>query len=91
MRNGHCSMLPRRSSSASYLSLGNIPVLIDLFHSNMINASSDPAGAFADLINSHEFLELGADALISAAPRTDSYSCASPSLPLSLSLSSHLD
>lgn len=49
-----------------------------MIFSNMLNASTNTANAFADLINGYEFLELASDAIIAAAPRTDSYGCMSP-------------
>jgi hypothetical protein len=45
--------------------------------SNIINASADPAETLRELIVSYNFLQLGADAMIAAAPRTDSYNCTS--------------
>ncbi|KAF8311105.1 hypothetical protein DL93DRAFT_2083831 [Clavulina sp. PMI_390] len=46
------------------------------FLNNIINASSDVSQAFADLIKEHDFLELASEALLAAAPRTDSYQSA---------------
>lgn len=44
-------------------------------YSNTLNASTNTAEAFKDLINGYGFLELAADAMVTAAPRTDSFGC----------------